>query len=73
MSMFLRQRWKDERLKYEDVLNLTRIELIPSMFDDIWMPDLFLSTEKKSSFHDVTVRNQMVHLYPDGTIQYSAR
>lgn len=71
--MYLRQRWKDERLTFEDVLNHTRVELAPSMYDDIWMPDLYIRTEKSSDFHEVTVRNQMIHIYPDGTIQYSAR
>lgn len=71
--MYLRQRWTDERLAFVDVLNLSRIELAPSMYNDIWMPDLYIRTEKWSDFHEVTVRNQMVHIYPDGTIQFSAR
>ncbi|XP_060572140.1 glycine receptor subunit alpha-2-like isoform X2 [Ruditapes philippinarum] len=73
LSMFLRERWKDERLVYDDVLNLTRLELDPSLFDSIWVPDLFIITEKFSEFHEVTVPNKMVHIYPDGTVQYSAR
>jgi len=71
--MFIRQRWKDERLAFVDVLNFTRIELSPFMYGDIWMPDLYIVSEKYSDFHEVTVRNQMIHVYPDGTIQYSAR
>lgn len=58
---------------FDDSLNLTRLELTPSMFEDIWMPDLFIRNEKFSKFHDVTVKNQMVHIYPNGTVQYSAR
>ncbi|XP_052794140.1 glycine receptor subunit alpha-2-like [Mya arenaria] len=73
MSLFLRERWEDTRLVYNDTLNLTRIELDPSMFDAIWQPDMFIATEKYSDFHEVTVRNQMVHIYPNGIIQYSAR
>ncbi|XP_052793064.1 glycine receptor subunit alpha-2-like isoform X2 [Mya arenaria] len=73
MSLFLRERWKDSRLVYNDTLNLTRIELDPSMFGAIWQPDMFIATEKYSDFHEVTVRNQMVHIYPNGIIQYSAR
>ncbi|WAQ99205.1 GLRA1-like protein [Mya arenaria] len=42
------------------------------MFDAIWQPDMFIATEKYSDFHEVTVRNQMVHIYPNGIIQYSA-
>ncbi|XP_053399520.1 glycine receptor subunit alpha-2-like isoform X2 [Mercenaria mercenaria] len=73
LSMFLRERWKDERLVYDDVLNLTRLELDASLFDSIWVPDFFIITEKFSDFHEVTVPNKMVHIYPDGTVQYSAR
>ncbi|KAL4229819.1 Glycine receptor subunit alpha-3 [Mactra antiquata] len=73
MSMFLRERWIDERLKYDDVLNLTRLEIDVSMFDKVWTPDLFIISEKYSDFHEVTVPNKMLHIYPDGTVQYSAR
>lgn len=73
MSLFLRQNWVDERLQFIDVINITRIELPSHMYDDIWMPDLYIRTEKSSDFHEVTVKNQMVHIYPNGTVQYSAR
>jgi len=73
MSIYIRQRWDDDRLRFNDTINLTRIELAPSMFDSIWKPDLYIRTEKRSDFHEVTVRNQMTHIYPNGTIQYSAR
>ncbi|XP_053400665.1 glycine receptor subunit alpha-3-like [Mercenaria mercenaria] len=73
MSIFLRERWVDERLKYTDVLNLSRLELDSSMFGDIWMPDLYIVNEKESDYHEVTIPNKMVHIYPDGTVQFSAR
>lgn len=73
MSIFLRARWLDERLKFEDTLNLTRLELDKSIFDDVWAPDIYILNEKSSDFHEVTVPNKLIHVYPDGAVQYSAR
>ncbi|XP_060566247.1 glycine receptor subunit alpha-2-like [Ruditapes philippinarum] len=73
MSVFIRERWTDDRLSYTDSVNLTRLELDTSMFDDIWMPDVYIVNEKESDYHEVTVPNKMVHIYPNGTVQFSAR
>ncbi|XP_045205196.2 glycine receptor subunit alpha-2-like [Mercenaria mercenaria] len=73
MSLFLRERWLDERLKYEDTINITRLELDKSLFEDVWMPDMYILNEKASDFHEVTIPNKLIHVYPDGAVQYSAR
>lgn len=73
MSMHLRERWVDERLRYTDVLNLTRLELDTSLFDSVWVPDIYILNEKSSDYHEVTVLNKMMHVYPDGSVQLSAR
>jgi hypothetical protein len=73
MSLHLRESWVDERLTYTDVLNLTRLELDSSLFDKVWVPDLYILNEKSSNYHEVTVLNKMIHVYPNGTIQLSAR
>ncbi|KAL4220984.1 Glycine receptor subunit alpha-3 [Mactra antiquata] len=73
ISMFLRERWVDNRLKYNDTLNLTRLELDYSLFENVWMPDMYILNEKSSDYHEVTVPNKLIHVYPDGTVQYSAR
>lgn len=73
MSIFLRGRWMDERLKYKNVENMTRLELDKSLFDAVWMPDIYILNEKSSDFHEVTVPNKLIHVYPDGAVQYSAR
>ncbi|KAL4230921.1 Glycine receptor subunit alpha-3 [Mactra antiquata] len=73
MSIFLRERWVDDRLVYNDTLNLTRLNLHSSLFDDIWEPDLYIVNEKYSDYHEVTVPNKLIHIYPDGTVQMSAR
>ena len=73
MSMFLRERWVDRRLAYDNVLNLTRIELDIGSIDKVWQPDMYIFNEKKSDFHEVMVPNKLLHIYPDGTVQLSAR
>jgi hypothetical protein len=71
--MFLRERWVDERLSFIETQSNHRLELEGSMVDKLWVPDVYILNEKKSNYHDVTVPNKMVHLYPNGTIQFSAK
>ncbi|KAL4223141.1 hypothetical protein ACF0H5_016613 [Mactra antiquata] len=74
MSVHFRERWLDERLSYNNTNNnITRLELDKSLFDQIWMPDVYILNEKSSSFHEVTILNKMIHIYPDGTIQMVSR
>lgn len=73
MSMFLRERWVEPRFAFKHLTNLTRLELDLSTHKDVWVPDMYILNEKNSDFHEVTVANQMMHVYPDGTIQYSMR
>ena len=37
------------------------------------VPDLFFPNEKSAEYHDVTVQNQVVNIYPNGTVRYSSR
>jgi hypothetical protein len=60
-------------LTYVDDINITRLELDKSLFDDVWMPDMYILNEKSSDFHEVTIPNKLIHVYPDGAVQYSAR
>ncbi|XP_060566241.1 glycine receptor subunit alpha-2-like [Ruditapes philippinarum] len=73
MSLFLRERWIDDRLKFDTSLNLTRLVLDLSFFETLWLPDMFILNEKESDFHEVMVPNKLLHIYPDGTVQLSAR
>ncbi|KAL4230703.1 Glycine receptor subunit alpha-3 [Mactra antiquata] len=73
MSVFLRERWVDKRLAYNDTLNLSRLILDSSMFNQVWMPDMYILNEKTSHYHEVMIANKFIHIYPDGTVQYSAR
>ncbi|KAK3099545.1 hypothetical protein FSP39_006057 [Pinctada imbricata] len=73
MSFFLRQRWIDPRLQYEEENNITRIELDTRVISQIWVPDLYIVNEKNAEVHDVTVPNKLMHLYPSGMVVYSMR
>ncbi|XP_053399987.1 glycine receptor subunit alpha-3-like isoform X2 [Mercenaria mercenaria] len=73
MTMFLRERWVDERLRYPDTQKYPRLELEGPMVDKLWLPDVYIINEKESDYHEVTVPNKMAHLYPNGTVQYSAK
>lgn len=74
MDIYLRQSWVDHRL------NLTRYGIKENLTlngDDIsnliWKPDLFFRNVKKANFHDVTVRNVLIRMSPDGHVLYSMR
>ena len=74
MSMFLRERWDEPRFAYDHLKsNITRLELDSATYKDVWVPDIYILNEKNSDFHEVTVTNKMIHVYPKGTIQYSMR
>ncbi|KAJ8297782.1 LOW QUALITY PROTEIN: hypothetical protein KUTeg_024313 [Tegillarca granosa] len=72
MSVFIRQRWIDSRLAYNNTnLGIKSLELDTRVIKDIWVPDLFVVNEKKATFHDITVPNKLMHIYPDGLVVYS--
>ncbi|XP_021348248.1 glycine receptor subunit alpha-3-like isoform X2 [Mizuhopecten yessoensis] len=73
MSMFIRQRWNDNRLTYTAFGGLKNLELDTKMIDSIWVPDLYIVNEKKAYFHVVTVPNKLMHIYPNGDVFYSMR
>ncbi|XP_052795135.1 glycine receptor subunit alpha-4-like isoform X1 [Mya arenaria] len=73
ISMFLRQRWFDKRLMYTPRADMVRLEMDSASIARVWVPDLFMPAEKSAHVHHVTVPNKLMHIYPDGTIQYSLR
>ena len=73
VGMFLRQTWNDSRLSYEPLPNIRFLELDTRLMDRVWVPDLFITNEKEASFHIVTVPNKLMHVFPEGRIQYSVR
>ncbi|XP_062596050.1 glycine receptor subunit alpha-3-like [Saccostrea cucullata] len=73
MSFYLRQRWYDPRLQYNESLGADVLELDPKLMDKIWVPDIYIINEKTAKIHVVTVPNKMMYIYPDGLVLYSAR
>ncbi|XP_053398808.1 glycine receptor subunit alpha-2-like [Mercenaria mercenaria] len=73
IGMFLRQTWNDSRLAYKKIPELRSLELDSRLISSIWVPDLFITNEKKAQFHTVTVPNKLMHIYPEGRVQYSIR
>ena len=74
ISMFLRERWMEPRFAYQHLTSdINRIELDVNTHENVWIPDVFIRNEKMSDFHDVTILNKYIHVYPDGTVQYSTR
>lgn len=73
IGMFIRQSWHDSRLIYTKLPKLRSLELDSRLMSDVWVPDLFIANEKSAYFHSVTVPNKLMHIYPDGRVQYSIR
>ena len=71
--MFLRQFWVDTRLHYDSTKSVKVLELDASRMNEVWVPDLFISNEKKASVHMVTVPNKLLHIFPNGQVKYSVR
>ncbi|GBL96717.1 Glutamate-gated chloride channel [Araneus ventricosus] len=65
-----RQSWVDDRLKY-DQRGINYVSL--SYPEKLWIPDLFFSNEDTGHFHNMITPNNLIRIYPDGTILYSTR
>jgi len=71
VSMYLRQAWRDPRLKFEPIQGkISRVRLGDDGWDKIWIPDTFFRNEKRASFHDVTVKNRLLRLNATGHLWY---
>jgi Neurotransmitter-gated ion-channel ligand binding domain len=69
LQMYFRQSWKDERLANDEGVTIINSQLA----DDIWVPDTFFSSAKKTEFIDQPTPNQFVRISPDGTVLLSKR
>ncbi|XP_077499095.1 glutamate-gated chloride channel-like isoform X1 [Amblyomma americanum] len=72
VQLTLRQRWKDERLEFNDMSGqLKRINVgDPSR---LWLPDPFFVNEVSGRFHLLLKPNALARIHPDGTVLYSVR
>ncbi|KAK2159280.1 hypothetical protein LSH36_155g03008 [Paralvinella palmiformis] len=70
-DIFFRESWTDPRLVYTE--GPPSINLPSRFVDQIWTPDLYFPNEKEAKFHDVTMPNRLLKLFPNGTVIYSIR
>ncbi|KAK3098967.1 hypothetical protein FSP39_024773, partial [Pinctada imbricata] len=73
MSFFLRQRWKDPRLKYTFESSSPYLFLDSDSIQKVWRPDLYILNEKSAKNHEITVPNMAMYIYRDGSIFFSHR
>uniref|UniRef100_A0A8W8KNH2 Neurotransmitter-gated ion-channel ligand-binding domain-containing protein n=1 Tax=Magallana gigas TaxID=29159 RepID=A0A8W8KNH2_MAGGI len=65
--------WRDSRLNFSHISNISVLELDQRRIDDVWVPDTYFQNEKSASFHTITVPNELLHIYNDGFVIYSIR
>ena len=69
--MYLRQAWRDARLVFEPGDSRTKeLRLGDDSWTEIWIPDTFFRNEKRSAFHEVTVKNRLLRLNATGHLWY---
>lgn len=72
VQITFRQSWVDDRLRFYDKHG--QIEYLTLKdFSKIWTPDTFFKNEREGHFHNLLSPNQLIRIYPDGTVLYSIR
>uniref|UniRef100_A0A671SKN8 Gamma-aminobutyric acid receptor subunit alpha-2-like n=1 Tax=Sinocyclocheilus anshuiensis TaxID=1608454 RepID=A0A671SKN8_9TELE len=71
LDVFFRQRWTDERLKFNGPMNILRLNNL--MASKIWTPDTFFHNGKKSVAHNMTMPNKLLRIMENGTLLYTMR
>jgi hypothetical protein len=72
VDLYLRQKWRDERLQHKDLrqpLDLSD----PNLVKAIWKPEVYFPNAKEADFQFVTVPNVLVRINPEGEILYMLR
>lgn len=74
LTIYFQQQWVDERLDYSDIVKATDcpLTLDSRVVDQIWIPDTYF-TDRDSFIHDVTTKNRLVRLWPNGTVLFGMR
>ncbi|XP_064637336.1 glycine receptor subunit alpha-2-like isoform X2 [Lineus longissimus] len=73
IQVYIRQTWKDSRLRFDHMYNMSYITLDSRLILRMWVPDLFFQNEKAASFHSLTIPNRLMRIHSDGTVLYSQR
>ncbi|XP_069510430.1 gamma-aminobutyric acid receptor subunit pi isoform X1 [Ambystoma mexicanum] len=69
-TIFLRQRWTDERLVFEGNKSFS---LDARLVQLLWVPDTYIVDSKRSFLHAITVENRLIRLFANGTVLYAIR
>lgn len=72
MQCYLRQRWYDDRLKF-NLENITEVTLSNSFLKYIWKPNTYFINGRRSHKPNITVPNEFVRIRQDGRIYMSRR
>ena len=70
IDVFYRQRWTEPRLSHNVSGHLS---INYNMLPYLWVPDTYMLNEKSSVFHEMTVPNLALFVFPDGYMLYSQR
>lgn len=71
--MYFRQYWMDRRLQYNNTGYSKRLAFNPQMLKFIWVPDTHFPGIKDGLKHDITDTNEVIRLWPNGSVLYSMR
>eukprot|EP00794_Sanderia_malayensis_P007279 gene7279-8090_t len=72
IDLYLREFWNDHRL----ILPLNGSQQFPlpgDFMNDIWTPDIYFPLGKKGKLHDITKKNSLIRILPNGEIRSSQR
>ena len=75
IDFYLRLMWTDPRLNFTHLTNATNTDkhILVEPPDQVWIPDVFMENSKHAEFHMVTKKNEMLRLWPNGSLFYSVR
>lgn len=73
MTLYFRQFWIDERLRFQKRPGLESIVLDSDSGLTLWEPDTFFGNDRTASVHNTVKRNSFTEIHPDGKIKRSIR
>ena len=62
----------DERLEYNPERG-DSVSIPAAHAHNLWQPDTYFPNEKKGEVHEITSKNQILKVYPNGTVWMSMR
>ncbi|CAI4224613.1 unnamed protein product [Auanema sp. JU1783] len=71
VDIYFQQKWEDNRLRHNNTKRILVKD--PKLFNLLWHPDIYFANARTASFHDITMPNFLVWIYPNGTVWYDCR